>query len=139
MFKTQIPWIAWRNCKGQSFFVKSLGSLQDSPRIQEWYFVSKIVLSSDLFWPSVRKKNVLVIKKIFCKFEAEGSEFVSFLRSIQQFIQTVKDQNNFWKKNTFHSFTGGFYRSNILEQLIYQLEQKMGCRNLQEPDLFFLN
>ena len=30
------------------------------------------------------------------KFEAEGWEFTKFLGSIEQFIQTVKRQNNFW-------------------------------------------
>ena len=30
------------------------------------------------------------------KFEAEGREFSNFLRSLEQFIQTVKGQNNFW-------------------------------------------
>ena len=30
------------------------------------------------------------------KFEAEGREFAEFLRSLEQFIQTVKGQNNFW-------------------------------------------
>ena len=30
------------------------------------------------------------------KFEAEGREFANFLRSLEQFIQTVKGQNNFW-------------------------------------------
>ena len=29
------------------------------------------------------------------KFEVEGREFVNFLRSLEQFIQTVKGQNNF--------------------------------------------
>ena len=29
-------------------------------------------------------------------FETEGREFAKFLRSLEQFIQTVKDQNNFW-------------------------------------------
>ena len=28
------------------------------------------------------------------KFEAEGREFVKILRSLEQFIQTVKGQNN---------------------------------------------
>ena len=27
---------------------------------------------------------------------AEGREFSKFLRSLEQFIQTVKGQNNFW-------------------------------------------
>ena len=30
------------------------------------------------------------------KFEAEGREFANFLRSLQQFIQTVKGQKKFW-------------------------------------------
>ena len=30
------------------------------------------------------------------KFEAEGRESSKFLRSLEQFIQTVKGQNNFW-------------------------------------------
>ena len=30
------------------------------------------------------------------KFEAEGQEFSKNLRSLEQFIQTVKGQNNFW-------------------------------------------
>ena len=30
------------------------------------------------------------------KFEAEGREFEKMLRSLEQFIQTVKGQNNFW-------------------------------------------
>ena len=46
---------------------------------------------SDLLW----EKSVLVIEKNL-KFEAEGREFVKFLRSLEQFIQTVKGQNNFW-------------------------------------------
>ena len=28
-------------------------------------------------------------------FETEGQEFAKFLRSLEQFIQTVKGQNNF--------------------------------------------
>ena len=30
------------------------------------------------------------------KFEAEGQEFTKILRSLEQYIQTVKGQNNFW-------------------------------------------
>ena len=30
------------------------------------------------------------------KFEAEGQEFANLLRSLEQFIQTVKGQNNSW-------------------------------------------
>ena len=30
------------------------------------------------------------------KFEAEGRDFAKFMRSLQQSMQTVKGQNNFW-------------------------------------------
>ena len=30
------------------------------------------------------------------KLEAEGREIAKILRSLEQFIQTVKGQNNFW-------------------------------------------
>ena len=39
---------------------------------------------SDLLWEKL------------LKFEAEGQEFTKSLRSLEQFIQTVKGQNNFW-------------------------------------------
>ena len=51
------------------------------------------------------------------KFEAEGQEFAKFLRSNEQFIQTVKGQNNFltcsWR----------FVIYNKLEQLEFKLEK----------------
>ena len=43
----------------------------------------------------MRKKCSSDCEKLL-KFEAEGQEFAKFLRSLEQFIQTVKDQNNFW-------------------------------------------
>ena len=30
------------------------------------------------------------------KFEAEGQEYAKFLRPLEQFIQKIKGQNNFW-------------------------------------------
>ena len=51
------------------------------PFSQKWYFVSKIVL---------------IIEENLFKFEAEGQEFANILRSLEQFIQTMKGQNNFW-------------------------------------------
>ena len=30
------------------------------------------------------------------KFEGEGQEFAKIMRSLKQFIQTVKGQNNYW-------------------------------------------
>ena len=48
-----------------------------------------------LFWPTVRK-NCSSDREKLLKFEAEGLEFAKILRSLEQFIQTVKVQNNFW-------------------------------------------
>ena len=57
--------------------------------VKEWYFVTKIVLNY------CEKKNSSDREKLL-KFEAEGREFPKFLRLLEQFIQTVKGQNNFW-------------------------------------------
>ena len=46
----------------------------------KWYFVTRIVLT-------YYEKNFV---------QTEGREFAKFLRSVEQFIQTVKGQNNFW-------------------------------------------
>jgi hypothetical protein len=42
------------------------------------------------------RKNCSSDRKKVLKFEAEGQEFAKFLRSLEQFIQTVRCQNNFW-------------------------------------------
>ena len=41
------------------------------------------------------RKNCSSDQEKLLKFEAEGREFAKFLRSLEQFIQTVKGQNNF--------------------------------------------
>ena len=43
----------------------------------------------------MRKKNSNDREKKF-KFKAEGREFAKNLRSLEQLVQTVKGQNNFW-------------------------------------------
>ena len=53
------------------------------------------ILLPNLFWPTVRK-NCSSDREKLLKFEAEGWEFSKILRSLEQFIQTVKGQNNFW-------------------------------------------
>ena len=53
------------------------------------------ILLPKLFWPTVRKNCSSDWEKLL-KIEAEGQEFGIFLRSLEQFIQTVKGQNNFW-------------------------------------------
>ena len=52
------------------------------------------ILLPKLFWPTVRK-NCSTDREKLLKFEAEGREFAKFLRSLEQFIQAVKCQNNF--------------------------------------------
>ena len=56
---------------------------------KSWYFVTQIVLT-------YCGKNCSSDQEKLLKFKAEGQEFAKFLRSLEQFIQTVKGQNNFW-------------------------------------------
>ena len=84
-----------------------------------WYFVTK------LFLPTVRK-NCTNDQDFFLNFKAEGQEFANFSRSLEQFIQTVKGQNNFWKQNVFLTCSWRFLRSNTLEQLKFKLEKNIG-------------
>ena len=42
------------------------------------------------------RKNYSSDREKLLKLEAEGREFAKCLRSLEQFIQTVKGQNNFW-------------------------------------------
>ena len=53
------------------------------------------ILLPKLFSPTVRK-NCYSDQEKLLKFEAEGREFEKILRALEQFIQTVKGQNNFW-------------------------------------------
>ena len=47
------------------------------------------------------EKNVLKCRfgdwEKLLKFEAEGREFAKILRSLEQFVGTVKGQNNIWQ------------------------------------------
>ena len=42
------------------------------------------------------RKNCSSDREKALKLEAEGREFAKNLRSLEQFIRTVKVQNNFW-------------------------------------------
>ena len=42
------------------------------------------------------EKIVVVSDKKLLKFDAEGREFAKVLRSLKQFVRTVKGQNNVW-------------------------------------------
>ena len=57
--------------------------------LKKWYFVTKIVLT-------YCEKKCSSDREKLLKFEAKSREFSKFLRSLEQFIQIVKGQNNFW-------------------------------------------
>ena len=52
------------------------------------------ILLPKLFWPTVRK-NCFSDREIFWNSSLKAENFEKFLRSIEQFIQTVKGQNKF--------------------------------------------
>ena len=58
------------------------------------------ILLPKLFWPTVWK-NCSIDREKLWKIEAEGREFAKFLRSLEQFVQTVKVKNNFWYYDKF--------------------------------------
>ena len=76
--------------------------------------LSNGILLPKLFWPALRK-NCYSHREKLLKFEAEGWESASFLESLEQFIQIVNGQKNFWQQNAF--LTWGFSRLKKLEQL----------------------
>ena len=53
------------------------------------------ILLPKLFRPTVRKNCFSDGEKLL-KFENKDREFSKILRSLEQFIQTLKGQNNFW-------------------------------------------
>ena len=68
---------------------------QTSPYLFLFWNIGNDILLPKLFWPTVWK-NCSSDREKLLKFEAEGWEFSKFLRSLEQFIQTVKGRNNFW-------------------------------------------
>ena len=78
----------------KTLFKKRSGIIRTLLFIQLIGYVNGILLPK-LYWPTVRK-NCSSDREKLMKFEAEGQEFSEFLRSLEQFIQTVKGQNNIW-------------------------------------------
>ena len=72
------------------------------------------------------KTNCSGDREMFLKFEAEGGEFEKTLRSLEQFVGTVKGQNNFWQQNVFITLSWRFLRSNKLENIEFKLEKIIG-------------
>ena len=57
---------------------------------------------------------------------SDREKLANFLRSLEQFIQTVKGQNNFWLHDTFFTCSWRFLISNKLEQLGFKLGKNIG-------------
>ena len=74
--------------------------------------IKSSILLPKLFWPTVRKN---------CSSDRE--KLSKFLRSLAQFIQTVKGQNNFWSQNAFLTCSLRFLIINKLKQLEFKLEK----------------
>ena len=75
------------------FFVKSILRLLKFKRIHN--MIHDTFRNSILLW-STGRKNCPSEREKLLEFEAEGREFSNFLRSLEQFIQAVKGQYNFW-------------------------------------------
>ena len=72
------------------------------------------------------RKNCSSDREKLLKFEAEGREFEKNLRSLEQFIQTVKGQNNIWLQNPFLTCSWRFLMSHESEQLDFKLKKNVG-------------
>ena len=70
------------------------GILRNLPHKSTW----NGILLPKLFWPTVRK-NCSSDLKNFANSRPSASNFKSFSRLLEQFVQTVKGQNNFWWQN----------------------------------------
>ena len=57
------------------------------------------------------------------KFEDESREFAKSLRSLEQFLQTVKGQNNFWEQDASLTCSWKFFICDELEQFDFRLEK----------------
>ena len=72
------------------------------------------------------RKNCFNNQEKLLKFEVFSLKFENVLRSLEQFIQTVKGRNNFWKQNAVLTCSWRFLMSNKLEQLEFKLEKIIG-------------
>ena len=72
------------------------------------------------------RKNCSSDQEKLLTFEAEGQEFAKIVRSLEQFVRTVKGQNNFWKQNVSLTCSWRFLRYRKLEQFEFKLEKIIG-------------
>ena len=81
-----------------TLFVVNRSAIHTTRKLQNErpnFIVRNGTLLAKFFCPIVRK-NCSSDQEKLLKFETEGQEFAKFLRSVEQFIQRVKVQNNFW-------------------------------------------
>ena len=71
-------------------------------------------------------KNCASDREKLLTFGAEGREFAKFLRSLEQFVLTVKGQNRVGLQNAFITCSWMFLRSNKLEKLEFILGKNIG-------------
>ena len=84
---------------------------------RKWYFVTKIVVTYCV------KKNVLVIEKNFWNSRLKAENWQNIWDHLEQFIQTVKGLNNFWRQIAFLTCSWRFLISDKLEQSKFKLEK----------------
>jgi hypothetical protein len=68
---------------------------------------------------------------MFVRFLGESTARQSaygFICPLEQFIQTVNGQNNFWLQNAFFTCSWRFLMSNKLDQLEFKLEKIIGVQ-----------
>ena len=80
---------------------------------------------------TLRKKCSSDREKLL-KFEAECREFTKNLRSLEQFVRTVKGENNFWLQGVSLTCSWRFLRSNKFKQLQFRLEKIFGFGNMED-------
>ena len=94
------PFAVWINCssdlKNFANSQPSASNIKSFSQSLEQFFLTVGQNNFGFQTCSDWEKIVLMIEKKLLKFEAESQEFSKFLRSLEQFIQTVKGQNNFW-------------------------------------------
>ena len=54
------------------------------------------IMFQKLYWPFTVWIDCSRDQENFLKFKSKGQEFAKVLRPLEQFIQTVKGQDNFW-------------------------------------------
>ena len=77
------------------------------------------------------KKNCSIDREKLLKFKAEGREFAKFLRSLEQFIHTVKGQNNLWQQNAFLTCSWRYLGyEKMLENILVLFLSFMDCLDM---------